>query len=84
MAENVVQEAMAGWPPWPRPRPSARPLEPDPYTPQKNSLGELTGFGALHGLDSETGSPLGLNIGIGAFRQLSTGTGAPSWARLGS
>ncbi len=50
--EQGAQEAKAGGPWWPWPRPSARPLQPGPmYPPKKKSMGQLGGIW----------SPLGLN-----------------------
>ncbi len=47
MAEQSVSGAMAGQPPgpWPRPRSSCRPLQPDPYSPpQKIPWGKLGAY----------------------------------------
>ncbi len=44
MAELGAQEAMAGGHSWPWPRPSARPLQPEPFYPPKNLPGEVRGY----------------------------------------
>lgn len=81
------QEAMAKWPLWPWPRPSARPQQPSPIAPLKNSLGDISGIGikAFPGLDSttllcgpnsETETFSGLDLGTGALSRLDGGTEA--------
>ncbi len=48
--EQGAQEAKAGGPSWPWPRPSARPLQPGPlYPPKKNPWGSSGVSGALRG-----------------------------------
>ncbi len=54
MAVQGAQEAMAGGHTWPWPRPSARPLQPEPfYAPPKISLGKLGGIRSPPGLDTQ-------------------------------
>ncbi len=54
MVELGALEAMAGGHSWPWPRPSARPLQPEPfYPPKKNSLGKLGGIRSPPGLDTD-------------------------------
>ncbi len=54
MAELGALETMAGGHSWPWPRPSARPLQPEPfYPPKKNSLGKLGGIRSPPGLDTD-------------------------------
>ncbi len=54
MMVQEAQEAMAGGLSWPWPRPSARPLQPEPFsTPPKNSLGKLGGIRSPLGLDKQ-------------------------------
>ncbi len=55
MAELGALEAMAGGHSWPWPRPSARPLQPEPfYPPQKKIfLGKLGGIRSPPGLDTD-------------------------------
>ncbi len=54
MAELGALETMAGGHSWLWPRPSARPLQPEPfYPPQKNSLGKLGGIRSPSGLDTQ-------------------------------
>ncbi len=54
MAEQGAQEAMAGGLSWPWPRPSAMPLQPEPFYPQKKiSLGKLGGIRSPPGLDRQ-------------------------------
>ncbi len=45
MAVQGAQEAMAGGLSWPWPRPSARPLQPEPFYPPQISLGKLASSG---------------------------------------
>ncbi len=48
--EQGAQEAKAGGPSWPWPRPLARPLQPGPlYPPKKNPWGSSGVSGALRG-----------------------------------
>ncbi len=51
--EQGAQEAKAGGPWWPWPRPSARPLQPGPlYPPPKKSMGQLRGIRIPPGLNT--------------------------------
>ncbi len=51
--EQGAQEAKAGGPWWPWPRPSARSLQPGPlYPPPKKSMGQLRGIRSPPGLNT--------------------------------
>ncbi len=53
--EQGAQEAKAGGPWWPWPRPSARPQQPGPlYPPQKITMGQLRGTRSPPGLNTHT------------------------------
>ncbi len=52
--EQGAQEAKAGGPSWPWPRPSARPLQPGPlYPPPKKIHGQLRGIRSPPGLNTQ-------------------------------
>ncbi len=50
--EQGAQEAKAGGPSWPWPRPSARPPQPGPLYPPKKSMGQLGGIRSPPGLNT--------------------------------
>ncbi len=80
MAELGAQEAMAGGHSWPWPRPSARPLQPEPfYPPKKISLGKLGGIRSPPGLDTQNSTRQDRNALQGQTDRTGqpTGTGSP-------
>ncbi len=69
MAEQAAQEAMAGRPLWPWPHPSAWPLWPETFTPQKKKIhGGITvseaRYWSLLGARLENRSPFWARLGI--------------------
>ncbi len=70
MAELGALEAMAGGLSWPWPRPSARPLQPEPFYPPQDFPGEVRGYQEPSGARQTgqymnrtgTGSPPGLSL----------------------
>ncbi len=75
MVVQGAQEAMAGGLSWPWPRPSARPLQPEPfYPPKKNFPGEVRGY-----QEPSEARQKGQDRNRTAHRNRK-----PSWAKLGS
>ncbi len=76
MAVQGAQEAMAGGLSWPWPRPSARPLQSEPfYPPKKISLGKLGGIRSPPRLDRHDSTWTGTGQ---PSRVKQTGTGQPT------